>query len=659
MQKMQDPHDLCPTCRSCSDVSRCAVCRDWTDDWSQVVQWLEEKERKQAKERASSSKSYSGKAKDKEASAKPNEGTAITMFTYERGRPSMSQPSALPIQLQILPPQLLSEPTSTSTTTSSPVAISSQVNASVVLNTDAHRPSGSSEGIDPGASSSQQRDTAPLGTTEVIDLSSLPGPSGLSSMRLLSQPEPVNAIRELLMASDPGSAGIRLAETLPAEQGQVSDSPDRRSRSRTRKSHKSKCRRRHSSSSSPSSRSSPSRKCKRKGRSPRQSSSETLSQILSLLSNLSKRPSIPPDQSLSHQGSSVPALASASAPQDFDQGFPLSGDTAESLPGEFQEDDSQVGVDLLSVMDNQSQDRLPEDSSSKDEPLYGTDIPEDVFNKAVNILRLQIGFESQESEKPPSRSKLSLNKPNHPARAVLPVDAECEDRYKAAASSKKWTAFSRAQCSSFRVEEKEWQNLFQVPNVPQAAEDYLRSVGSIDNSGKWRSSSEKHHLITLQNLDGAARAGLNFSSALLLIAEVLMKSFQLPDIPRKDTATLVSIIGPLARQVYEQFAKVSVKTVLEQRETVIDAMRLPQKDIKRRFLQLPISGKDLFGGQFDTQLQTEVKCRKDMLKASLTVPRSLPGPRSQTSSTCLVDSSEPPSTLRPFSRSIEGFFPWL
>lgn len=73
------------------------------------------------------------------------------------------------------------------------------------------------------------------------------------------------------------------------------------------------------------------------------------------------------------------------------------------------------------------------------------------------------------------------------------------------------------------------------------------------------------------------------------MAEVLSKSFRHTgnsEVSRKVTATLVNLIGPIARRLYDQFARVSVKSVLDRRDIVIDAMKLPEQDVKRRFKQL-------------------------------------------------------------------------
>ncbi|KAJ8041235.1 hypothetical protein HOLleu_11988 [Holothuria leucospilota] len=60
----------------------------------------------------------------------------------------------------------------------------------------------------------------------------------------------------------------------------------------------------------------------------------------------------------------------------------------------------------------------------------------------------------------------------------------------------------------------------------------------------------------------AARTGMKFTSSLLLIAEVLSKSFRqsnAEEVSRKDTGALVNILGPVACLAYDQFPKVAVR----------------------------------------------------------------------------------------------------
>ena len=644
-----DPHDLCPFCRSCTDTARCAICREWTEEWIDLLKWKEEKEKR--RNRANSSSSTRSKDKEASAPAKQTVGSAIAVLTDVGSRPTMSLSHAPPLhtsssQISPTPPTATAAaaPVMLHTCVHAPVtsclethSSSGQVygHAPVASFTDSHRSSVSPEVIDPGSVYSQSASSQPIVLTSAhngLDILSVPGPSGLNLSRVDSRP--VSALSNILQSSEAVHIANREEDVLSTH-SIASQSPDRRSRPRHRRSHKDKRHHRHSSSSSVSSRS-PSPRRKRK-RVAQDSNSQALSQILSLLTNLTQPlrqehsqapiPSQPVDQELLHAHDIVTDTPVTSVPlPDQDITLPF----AQVPPlGEGQLDSSHSGegAELLSVLDSHVSGEHHNDSSSEDEPLYGTDIPKEVFAKAVGILRTQLGFEPQSSELPPSQSKLSLNKPTRPTKASLPVDVECEDRYKASASAKKWSPYPRVQSSSFRVDEKEWRKLFRTPDIPQSAMDYLRSVGSADSSGKLSSQTIRQRQKSFRQVDAAARTGLKYASAMLLIAEVISKSFQTSEVSRKDTATLVCLLGPLARRLFDQFSRISVKAVSEQRDAVLEAMRLPQKDIIRRFAQLPLSGEDLFGGLFDSQLQTEVKRRKDMMKANLSRPRQRPSSR--------------------------------
>ncbi|KAJ8035849.1 hypothetical protein HOLleu_19654 [Holothuria leucospilota] len=242
-------------------------------------------------------------------------------------------------------------------------------------------------------------------------------------------------------------------------------------------------------------------------------------------------------------------------------------------------------------------------------------------------MRRQLGFGDQEPAQDPAprKSKLSLNRQATEKESLLPVDVECLDRFKVAAESKKWSPFPRKQCSDFKLEEKEWKDCFKSPRIPVGAVDHLKNAGAMDPKGKFKSSATKKSNQAFAGIDKAARAGMKFLSALLLVAEVLSKSFRQTGeetVSRKDTGTVVNILGPLSRLIFDQFSCIAVRSVRERRDLVMDALILPSQDIKRRFLELPLSGEDIFGGLFDSHLQTEVKRQKDMKKADFRIPSS-------------------------------------
>ena len=79
----------------------------------------------------------------------------------------------------------------------------------------------------------------------------------------------------------------------------------------------------------------------------------------------------------------------------------------------------------------------------EDEPLTGTFIPREAFEKAVNVIRKQLGFELPTMVEDPKarKSKLTLNTKRPDLGPTMPVDAECWDRYQAILDLKKWSPF--------------------------------------------------------------------------------------------------------------------------------------------------------------------------------------------------------------------------
>ena len=418
-------------------------------------------------------------------------------------------------------------------------------------------------------------------------------------------------------ASDvPGSSQVVLQDQPLTQES----TEPQRGRSRSRSDSKGRRRRRRRSSSSYSSDSPNSPRRKRHHHS---GDSQLLGQILGMLSTLpqfAQTTAQAPDRDLIHS--------------------PSTSGVSHDLPLETQEPsegtlDSETEVQPLVLEEQVSHQDFSDDYVSEDEeqPLYGTDIPRDAFEKAVEVLRRQLGFPAETPSDVPSssKSKLTLNTPVATSSSALPVDAECADRFRAlpsGGSGRRWTAFSKTQNVSFRVEDKDWRDLFKTPGVPQGADDYLRSVGAFTSGSKLRSPAARKALRSLHLLDTASRVGMKFSSSLLLIAEVLTKALRQStqaEVSKKDTAILVNLLGPLARRIFDQFARVSVKTVVDRRDIILEAMRLSQENVKRRFRDLPILGQDIFSGQFETVLQEEAKRKKDLLKANLSGSRSFSG----------------------------------
>ena len=380
-------------------------------------------------------------------------------------------------------------------------------------------------------------------------------------------------------------------------------------RSRSRKRRRSKDRHRSSSSSSSD------RDRDRRSRKRRSATvSQDLSQVISLLTQVVQNSALPSAVSRRQEVafSPAPSVSSRDSP-----GLDLAPDQGLSQridsPGDSSPDRTTHEAPFSEG----------NSSDSEEEPLYGTDISKEAFDRAVEVLRRQLGFQEEDQpapSAPPKKSKLSLNRPSMTPRATMPVDIECSDRLKSFSTARKWSAFPKKQSSSFRVDEKDWKDLFLSPSLPDSATDFLREAGLVDLTGKYKAPLAKKLDSSLAGSDAAARTGLKYSSSLLLIAEVLSRASRQSgshEVSKSDWKALVNILGPLSRRIFDQFARIVVRSLTDRRSLVLDSLDWIPKDGKRRFQKLPMLGSDIFGGEFGNQIQAEVKRRKDLNKADI------------------------------------------
>lgn len=125
---------------------------------------------------------------------------------------------------------------------------------------------------------------------------------------------------------------------------------------------------------------------------------------------------------------------------------------------------------------------------------------------------------------------------------------------------------------------------------------------------------------------------MKYVSALLLFAELLNCFFshaQTADISRADTGTVIALLGPVARSMYDQFVGISVKTMTTQQDQVLDTVDWSSCITINAFQDLPILWNNLFGGQFNAKLPKEAERLKDLREADeymspLGNPRSQP-----------------------------------
>ncbi|WP_411025407.1 hypothetical protein, partial [Salmonella sp. s55004] len=105
------------------------------------------------------------------------------------------------------------------------------------------------------------------------------------------------------------------------------------------------------------------------------------------------------------------------------------------------------------------------------------------------------------------------------------------------------------------------------------------------------------------NVDTAARAGLKLSSVLMLVAESLSRVHQQSSndqdgLSRQETLRLTSLLAPMGKLMFEQFARISRASVQTRRSLVLDSFEWPSTSARAHLESLPFLGKDLFNDQF-------------------------------------------------------------
>ncbi|KAJ8049941.1 hypothetical protein HOLleu_02913 [Holothuria leucospilota] len=257
------------------------------------------------------------------------------------------------------------------------------------------------------------------------------------------------------------------------------------------KSKKKKRRRRHSSSSSSSP--SPSSRSRKRRHSPHTDfPTEALSWLVTLLSQSADRLATPSQPAQDQPSTSI--TQPSSDPLLLPEHRPDSPSEVESVAtGDFQ------------FHVTRSHSHASEDSD--DEPIMGTSFSKESFEKAVEVVRRQLGFDSPPVPDPPvaKRSKLSLNKPAGPRKPVMPVDTECFDRFESQANSRVWRAFPKRQSSDFHISDEDFKSFFSSPAIPDSCLDKLKSAGAVDSRGHFRSPTTKKSFTSLHGMDLAAR----------------------------------------------------------------------------------------------------------------------------------------------------------
>ncbi|XP_071826664.1 uncharacterized protein [Apostichopus japonicus] len=280
--------------------------------------------------------------------------------------------------------------------------------------------------------------------------------------------------------------------------------------------------------------------------------------------------------------------------------------------------------------------RFPEE---EEPPMSGGTLPPELTARAAEIFRRHLGFDEPElqPQRPARVSKLtSTGEASQRPKSTMPVDPSCYDRFEAVAEKRRWTAFPAKAERAVRVPEEVWKELFKCPSIPQEAKEKLRADQGASSSSSahiFKHQDQRKLDDLLVDFDTAARAGMKFTSVLMLTAEVLMRYHQqLPQdegqVTRPETGQLLLMLSPLVRLAFDQFARVAVRSVKARRENVVSSIRWPSIEAKTRMLSLPSLGDDLFAGSFQQKLQEEVARRETLAKSEFrSSERSKPRPQ--------------------------------
>ena len=263
---------------------------------------------------------------------------------------------------------------------------------------------------------------------------------------------------------------------------------------------------------------------------------------------------------------------------------------------------------------------------SEDDSHLGGDFPADLINKVAAIFVSHLRYETPvgEARKERVQSHLSFSNPRPPmdTTPVMPVDSECTERFEALASGPKLST-SATKTDKIRFPEEEVKKLFSTPLISEETMNKVRAETAYSGSGVFRSESKRAIESRWTFVDKAARVGMKLASILLLTAESLIRAHQqVPEdqiyFNRAEVGSLVFLLGPLARQMFDQFSRMALKSVRVRRDNLLSLFHWPYPEARARLEQLPYLSSDLFDGRFLETFQKEVQKHKVLAETSFT-----------------------------------------
>ena len=233
---------------------------------------------------------------------------------------------------------------------------------------------------------------------------------------------------------------------------------------------------------------------------------------------------------------------------------------------------------------------------------------------------------------PPSDERQSFKKRAGPATGaakpfpVMPLDRVCSDRMDGVMGTKKWTPYSKRTEPYYRFPPADFQKYFATPVLPDSASDKLiadrgSSSSKLPFADKIRGKLED----VARKMDSSARMGMRTTSFLLLLSEYLEQGCDEENMVPADMmiAALHCLDNGLC-SILDQFTKITTLATTSRRANVLDALFLPSAGARKRLDDLPLTGVDLFSGQFQTSMEAEAKRLKATDKINLKKPNAPP-----------------------------------
>ncbi|XP_033641699.1 uncharacterized protein LOC117301803 [Asterias rubens] len=207
--------------------------------------------------------------------------------------------------------------------------------------------------------------------------------------------------------------------------------------------------------------------------------------------------------------------------------------------------------------------------------------------------------------------------------AIAIRDRVCSDRMDGVMETKKWTPYSKRTEPYYRFPPADFEKHFATPVLPDSASDKLvADRGSTSSKLPFADKIRGKLEDVARKMDLSARLGLRTTSFLLLHSEYLEQGCDEETMVPADMmiAALHCLENGLC-SVLDQFTKITTLATTSRRANVLDALFLPSAGARKRLDDLPLTGVDLFSGQFQTSMEAESADTRTVRLSQAPLPR--------------------------------------